>query len=281
MPIKPAAKATDSQRSWSAHRHEEYFHVPDLEAHNINEIPDRQKTAQQHDHLKSVMAQSGAEVIDVTELSGHPNSVFTRDIALSTPKGYVELRMGLESRRGEESWMARILESMGEPRAGTIQEPGTVEGGDILLAEEVAFVGVSKRTNPTGVEQISEILKGMDYEVRVLPVPDGYLHLGGAMSVIAPDRIVCCRSEFDPSLLRTVSTSSMFQSEVPPRAMSSAWHQMRSWETLRKTKRPSTSSTTTGSTFILSIYQSSEKAQGGPTCLILPVERNSHPQARR
>ncbi len=251
---------------------EEYFHVPDLEAHNINEIPDCQKTAQQHDHLKSVMVQSGVEVIDVTELSGHPNSVFTRDIALGTPKGYVELRMGLESRRGEESWMAHILESIGEPCAGTIHEPGTVEGGDILLAEEVAFVGVSKRTNPIGVEQISEILKEMDYEVRPLPVPDGYLHLGGAMSVIAPDRIVCCRSEFDPSLLRGIDII-----DVPKRGPSTG-----NVICLAPNEVLGNVAENKEALDILNDHgvhvhpvdlSEFRKGAGGPTCLILPVDR--------
>ena len=251
---------------------EEYFHVPDLAAHNINEIPDRPKTAQQHDHLKSVMAQTGTAVIDVAELSGHPNSVFTRDVALCTPKGYVALRMGLGSRRGEESWMARILESMGEPQAGTIHEPGTVEGGDILLAEKVAFVGASKRTNPIGVEQISEILKEMDYEVRVLPVPDGYLHLGGAMSVIAPDRIVCCRSEFDPSLIRGIDIV-----DVPKRGPSTG-----NVICLAPNEVLGNVAENEEALDILDEHgvhihpvdlSEFRKGAGGPTCLILPVER--------
>jgi dimethylargininase len=251
---------------------EEYFRVPDFEAHNINEIPDRQKTAQQHTRLKSIMAQSGAEVIEVTELSGHPNSVFTRDIALATPKGFVELRMGLESRRGEESWMARILESMGEPRAGTIREPGTLEGGDILLAEDVAFVGASQRTNLKGVEQISKILKAMDYEVRLVPVPDGYLHLGGAMSVIAPDRIVCCRSEFDPSLLRGVDVV-----DVPKRGPSTG-----NVICLAPNEVLGNVAENKEALDILDVHgvnihpldlSEFRKGAGGPTCLILPVER--------
>lgn len=91
----------------------EYFNVSDLKAQNMNEIADRDKTMQQHDRLKSTMAEFGCEVIDVPELGGHPNSVFTRDVALCTPNGYIKLRMGLEARRGEEQWMAQILEANG------------------------------------------------------------------------------------------------------------------------------------------------------------------------
>ncbi len=174
----------------------EYFNVSDLKAHNINEIADPERTQQQHDRLKSVIAASGCEVIDVPELEDHPNSVFTSDTSLVTPEGHVRLRMGLPTRRGEGEWMSRFLESMVEPCVGRITEPGTVEGGDIILAGSVAFVGHSSRTNEEGVRQLSAILKEMDYEVRVAPVGDEYMHIGGIMSAIGPQRLLCCRGLF-------------------------------------------------------------------------------------
>jgi dimethylargininase len=103
--------------------------------------------------------------------------------------------MGLATRRGEEEWMARHLEAAGEPRAGSIEAPGTVEGGDVILAGIVAFVGHSERTNAEGVRQMSSLLRDMGYEVRVAPV-SGHLHIGGAMSAIAPDRVVACRADY-------------------------------------------------------------------------------------
>ncbi len=44
-------------------------------------------------------------MINIPELANHPNSVFTRDTALCTPNGYIKLRLGLESRQGEEEWI--------------------------------------------------------------------------------------------------------------------------------------------------------------------------------
>ena len=56
--------------------------------------------------MKSTIAAFGAEVIDLSEMSGHPNSVFTRDTALSTPERFVRLRLGLPTREGEDRWVA-------------------------------------------------------------------------------------------------------------------------------------------------------------------------------
>jgi dimethylargininase len=113
---------------------EQYFRWTDGGAHNIHESPDPARTKSQHDALKLALRRSGCEVVDVPELPEHPNSVFVRDAALCMPTGFIRLRMGLASRRGEEGWLADILGSLGEPCAGQIEEPGTVEGGDVILA---------------------------------------------------------------------------------------------------------------------------------------------------
>ena len=65
---------------------QEYFRVSDLERHNIAQCADRDLAIQQHGALKSEIMQFGSEVLDIPELTNHPNSVFTRDTALCTPK---------------------------------------------------------------------------------------------------------------------------------------------------------------------------------------------------
>jgi len=171
---------------------DEYCQVIDLREHNIIERADPQRSIRQHDSLKRCLADFGAEVIDAPELEGHPNSVFTRDMALCTPQGYIKLRMGLESRRGEEEWMAQMLTSLGEPCVGKVEAPGTVEGGDVVLAGSVAFVGRSIRTNDEGVRQLTSLLEAMDYEMRVIPLPDSILHLDKALMLAEPERLIYC-----------------------------------------------------------------------------------------
>jgi len=170
----------------------EYFDVDDLERHNIAQLADKSLAIRQHETLKSRIAGFGSQVIDVPELGDHPNSVFTRDTALSTPNGYVRLRLGLDTRLGEEEWMSRVLDGMGEPCVGEIRAPGTVEGGDVVLAGSVAFVGRSIRTNAEGVAQLGVLLSDMAYEMRVVHLPDSVLHLDKAMMVLGPQRILFC-----------------------------------------------------------------------------------------
>ncbi len=171
----------------------EYACASNLKKHNIGELGNPKVAVQQHDKLKSKLREFGAEVIDIPELDEHPNSVFTRDTALCTPQGYIRLRLGLETRQGEGKWMATTLDLLGESWVGEIKAPGTVEGGDIVLAGTVAFIGKSIRTNEEGIRQLSALLKKMGYEMRIIELPDTILHLDKALMVLGPKQVLYCR----------------------------------------------------------------------------------------
>ena len=250
----------------------EYFNIKNLKEHNINEISDSEETLKQHNKLKLIMYDSGCEVIDIPELSSHPNSVFTRDTSLCTPEGHIRLRMGLDARKGEEEWMSNVLESLGEPFAGEITEPGTVEGGDIILAGKVAFVGMSSRTNRYGAEQISKLLSRMNYEVRIAEVKGSHLHLGGAMSMIGSELILCCRELFPEQFFKgfeTVDTVCTGPSNGNVIYLGKGEVIVNSAENL-KTIDILEKKGLKVQGIDLSEFR---KGAGGPTCLILPVER--------
>jgi dimethylargininase len=161
-----------------------------LKTHNYSRVPDHALSIKQHLRLTDVLRQSGFSVSYIPEMPNHPNSVFTRDPAVCTKEGYIQLRMGLASRRGEEHWMSSFLEAIGISRIGSIQSPATAEGGDIIISGNTVFIGHSSRTNADGISQISDILRPYGQQIRVAEVPQPYLHLGGAMTVLAKDLIL-------------------------------------------------------------------------------------------
>ncbi len=251
---------------------EAYFSVTDLESHNITQVANAERALKQFTLLKSIIKKAGCEVIDVPELAGHPNSVFTRDVSLVTPRGYIKLRMGLESRRGEEEWIATALESLGEPCVGEITPPGTVEGGDIILAGKVAFVGHSQRTNEEGVNQVSKFLNKMDYQVRIHRVHFRYLHLGGAMSMIGLRKILCCRGVFPDSFFEGFDTVA-----VPHRGPSTGnvicLQKNEVIVNVAENAEASRELEKKGVKVHAIDLSEFRKGTGGPTCLILPIER--------
>lgn len=248
-----------------------YFRVRNLEEHNITEVADRNRAIQQHDALKAKIREFGSELIDIPELPNHPNSVFTRDAALCTPDGYLKLRPGLDTRQGEEEWMSGVLDSLGEPCVGEIKPPGTVDGGDVILAGSVAFVGRSIRTNDEGVRQVSDLLSAMDYEVRTISLPDSILHLDKAMMVIGPERILSCGGPIPDDSLEGFDTIEI-SCDGPTTAniICLGDNEVIAERSNREViKQPELSG------LIVHALDLSEfvKGTGGPNCLIMPVER--------
>ena len=59
-----------------------------------------------------------------------------------------------------------------------------------MLAGSVAFIGHSIRTNEEGIRQMSRFLRKMEYEMRVIELPETILHLDKVLMVVVREN--CC-----------------------------------------------------------------------------------------
>ena len=252
---------------------QEYARDSNFEKHNIGKLGDPKIAIQQHDALKSKLREFGAEVIDIPELDEHPNSVFTRDTALCTPKGYLKLRLGLKTRQGEEAWMAKMLEAIGESCVGEIKAPGTVEGGDVVLVGKVAFIGRSIRTNEEGLRQLSALLEMMGYEIRVIELPDTILHLDKALMVLGPKQVLYCKE-----LISKKDIEGFEGIEITCGGDATANIICLGYKELIVNRSNSiVIDRLKGERFLIHTLDLGEfaKGMGGPNCLIMPVERGA------
>ncbi len=248
----------------------EYTSVDDLARHNFIRVPDKEKSLQQHLALRTMLADMGVKISCIPELEGHPNSVFVRDVALCCPDGAVILRMGLDSRKGEEMWIRTAFERLDIPVIGGVEAPGTIEGGDIILAGAMAFVGSSVRSNKLGVDQATRLLLYMGYRVRIIPVPEPFLHLGGAMSALAPGKILCCEGVFPPHLLQGIDFISIQQKDfVSGNVITVKENQVIADASNAAVIEALQKNGVDVRTIDLSTFVD---GAGGPSCLILPVD---------
>lgn len=250
----------------------EYANVRDLARHNFRVVPDMQTAKEQHDWFCRLLETFDIEVIRLPELRAHPNSVFVRDAALITPEGAVLMSMGLRSRRGEEEWIKHHLAQLRIPVVAKITPPATAEGGDIILAGDIAFIGHSSRTNDAGTDQLARILLNMGYRVRITRIPEPYLHIGGAMSMIAPGKVLCTEAVFPEYFFRD------FEIITVPQTGFSSGNVI--------TVRPNNVVANTSSSTTVDILRKHHvivhdidlsaflAGTGGPSCLILPVGRH-------
>jgi dimethylargininase len=75
--------------------------------------------------------------------------------------------------------------------------PATLDGGDVLRIDRTIWVGLSTRTNRAGIEQLQQLVKPHDYEVRTVEV-SGALHLKSAVTVVADKTVLLNPEWIDP-----------------------------------------------------------------------------------
>ena len=145
----------------------------------------------QHADYVSILRESGIAVTELLPVHEYPDSCFLQDVALLTARTAVIGRFGEASRRGEERVLEKELNGLLPMRR--IKEPGTLEGGDILVTDDSIFVGVSVRTNVEGVRQLSGHLS----DARIIPVGTSTLHLMSACSYVSNRTIIVAPDCFD------------------------------------------------------------------------------------
>ncbi|THG30241.1 dimethylarginine dimethylaminohydrolase [Naasia lichenicola] len=133
-----------------------------------------------------------AENWDVVEVPAAPDladSVFVEDAVVMFGDLAVVTRPGSDHRLDEVDGVIQTVTQLGLPMA-RIEEPGTLDGGDVLKVGERVYVGRGGRTNAEGVRQLRAILaspKSGSTPWRVVAVPTSkVLHLKSAVTAL-PD----------------------------------------------------------------------------------------------
>jgi N-dimethylarginine dimethylaminohydrolase len=115
--------------------------------------------------------------------------VYVRDAAVLCDRGAILCAMGKEARRSEPAALEPVFRHAGIPVHGTIEPPGTLEGGDFVwLNERTAAVGRGYRTNDEGIRQLRALLRGCTDEVVEVPLPHwrGPSDVFHLMSILSP-----------------------------------------------------------------------------------------------
>ena len=122
--------------------------------------PDYELALMQHDAYIAALKACGVNVTVLPADEDFPDSCFVEDPAVLTAECAIITNPGALTRKGET---ARILpairEFYPEDRIEYIRDPGTLEGGDVMMVGSHFYVGLSARTNEEGIRQFSDILK--------------------------------------------------------------------------------------------------------------------------
>lgn len=135
-----------------------------------------------------VFASRGWEVIEIDPADDQPDGVFVEDAVVMFDRLAVLCRAGAVSRRGETESVRAAVAASGIEIA-EIDEPGTLDGGDVLKVGRTVYVGASSRTNAAGIAQLRELLAPRGWEVREIPVTK-VLHLKSGVTALPDGTVV-------------------------------------------------------------------------------------------
>jgi dimethylargininase len=146
------------------------------------------KNAQkQHKAYEQVLENSGFSIVQLPAVHDLPDAVFVEDVAVVLPEIAIITRPGAASRRPELTTVKPVLSEY--RKLATITAPGTMDGGDVLVAGKTIFVGLSQRTNDQGLSQFSGIVTPLGYKVIGIPLTE-CLHLKTAATCLTADHLL-------------------------------------------------------------------------------------------
>ena len=152
---------------------------------HIDRVPaSAARAARQHEAYVDAIAAAGWTIREVAPADDLPDSAFVEDTVAVFGDLAVLARPGAVERRAEVAGAEEAARSLGLEVA-RIQEPGTLDGGDVLQVGRTVYVGRGGRTNAEGIRQLRRhaATRGR----TVVPVRlHGVLHLKSAVTAL-PD----------------------------------------------------------------------------------------------
>lgn len=151
-------------------------------------VPDYDLLLEQHVAYIKALKKTGVEITYLEADEAFPDSTFVEDAAVLTKEFAVITNPGAASRNGE----ILDIEIAVKPfytKIYTIEAPGFLDGGDVLQADDVFYIGLSERTNEEGAKQLKAILEGANYTAHIVPLKD-FFHLKTGIAYLGNNRMV-------------------------------------------------------------------------------------------
>ena len=153
--------------------------------------PDVEAALRQHEAYCEALESCGLELIRLPPEERYPDSTFVEDTALLTARGAILTRPGAISRLGEVDSIAPVIRDYFD-NIHSIEEPGTLDAGDVCEAGNHFFIGISRRTNEHGAKQLAGILNSLGYTTSLIDIRglSNILHLKSGLAYLSDRRLV-------------------------------------------------------------------------------------------
>ena len=171
--------------------------------------PDFDKALEQHTNYVNALKDCGLEVTCLPADPRYPDGCFVEDCAVVLPTVAIITNPGHCARKGETKNIANVIQrALGIVR---VNDPGTVDGGDVLRIENHYVIGLSERTNEEGAHQLGSILKDHGKTYSVITARD--LHLKTGVAYLGENCLICT-AEYDADPAFQKATEPLIERKV-------------------------------------------------------------------
>lgn len=150
----------------------------------------------QHRVYLDALRELACDLIELPAEPGLPDSVFVEDTAFILPEVAVITRPGADSRKPEIESIIGVLKPLKD--LVLLREPGTLDGGDVLVLGKKIYIGLSTRSNQEAVNQLNQMLGRYGYSVTGVELRD-CLHLKSAVSRVDDQTLLINKNWVDPA----------------------------------------------------------------------------------
>lgn len=150
--------------------------------------PNYDLALEQHQKYIEALQVCGVDVIVLEADENYPDSTFVEDAALLTALCAVITNPGALSRKSEIIAISQTVKKI-YSSVEAIETPGTLEAGDVMMAGNHFYIGLSERTNQIGADQLISILSKYGFTGSKVTL-DNVLHLKSGASYIENNNLL-------------------------------------------------------------------------------------------
>ena len=151
----------------------------------------------QHAILCKTLAYFGVEIVVMDSRDEDPYETSVTDGAVAFEDGAMLMRPTAMARRGEADRLKAQFSHIDVPLAGHVTAPGLLDGSDVLLVGQTAFVGVGKRGNDLGRSGFAQVARAHGYQIVEVDIDPSVPSLRAVAGAIAKDTVVIAADRVD------------------------------------------------------------------------------------
>lgn len=155
-------------------------------SNNRVQVPNHRIAQPQHAAFVQVLRDAGATVHTLEDLADVSIQLYPRDLAFAIDDTLFLARSRDPIRRKEQRALLPLL-----PELSRVErlDQGLIEGGDVIVTDDVVFVGLGEASNLSGVTALREGLRRVGSTREVVPIEftsRGVVHLDTKFTIVGP-----------------------------------------------------------------------------------------------